>query len=152
MTNFKFADDYLDASGYYQFGVRYYDPTLGRWTQQDPVGGSLGNLNSGNRYTYVEDDPVNLVDPSGKNCLTDVIINVIGGALGTLSGLGGALYGLITFLEGLPEGLAAAPEIVPTVLGVLAGVGLAISAVVLAYGVAQAIDECSGIPFVFTLF
>src|SRR6266699_392690 len=66
VTNpFKFADGYLDASGYYQFGERYYDPSLGRWTQQDPVGGSLGDLNAANRYTYANDDPVNVVDPSG---------------------------------------------------------------------------------------
>ncbi|MHB8598024.1 MAG: RHS repeat domain-containing protein [Ktedonobacteraceae bacterium] len=56
---FKYAGGYLDASGYYLFGVRYYDPSLGRWTQQDPVGDSLFDLNLGNRYTYVEDDPVN---------------------------------------------------------------------------------------------
>jgi hypothetical protein len=49
----------------YKFGTRYYDSTLGRWTQQDPVGGSLGDLNSANRYTYAGDDPVNMVDPSG---------------------------------------------------------------------------------------
>jgi hypothetical protein len=30
------------------------------------VGGSLGDLNSANRYTYANDDPVNATDPSGK--------------------------------------------------------------------------------------
>ncbi len=30
------------------------------------MGGSLGDLNSANRYVYADDDPVNLVDPSGK--------------------------------------------------------------------------------------
>jgi hypothetical protein len=44
-----------------------YDPTLSRWTQQDPVGGSLGDLNSANRYVYAGDDPVNAVDPGGKD-------------------------------------------------------------------------------------
>ncbi len=58
---FKFADGYLDASGYYLFGVRYYDPSLGRWTQQDPVGGGLEDLNSRNRHIYVEDDLINKV-------------------------------------------------------------------------------------------
>jgi RHS repeat-associated protein len=52
--------------GLTRFGTRYYDPALGRWTQQDPVGGRLGDLNPANRYTYANDDPVNVVDPSGK--------------------------------------------------------------------------------------
>jgi RHS repeat-associated protein len=65
----KFAGGYLDSStSLYKFGTRYYDPSLGRWTQQDPVGGSLGDLNSANRYTYANDDPVNVVDPSGRDC------------------------------------------------------------------------------------
>jgi len=64
----KFAGGYLDSStSLYKFGTRYYDPSLGRWTQQDPVGGSLGDLNSANRYTYANDDPVNVVDPSGRD-------------------------------------------------------------------------------------
>jgi RHS repeat-associated protein len=49
-----------------KFGTRYDDPSLSLWTQHDPVGGSLGDLNSANRYAYANDDPVNLVDPSGK--------------------------------------------------------------------------------------
>ena len=68
LTNpWKYAGGYLDSStSLYKFGVRYYNPTLGRWTQQDPVGGSLGDLNSANRYVYANDNPVNAVDPSGK--------------------------------------------------------------------------------------
>jgi RHS repeat-associated protein len=58
---FKFADgQYRSSTGLYKFGERYYDPTLGRWTQQDPVGGSLGDLTSANRYVYAGDDPVNM--------------------------------------------------------------------------------------------
>jgi RHS repeat-associated protein len=42
----KFAGGFLDSTtGLYKFGTRYDDPTLGRWTQQDPVGGSLGDPN-----------------------------------------------------------------------------------------------------------
>ncbi|MCA1835259.1 MAG: RHS repeat-associated core domain-containing protein, partial [Actinobacteria bacterium] len=47
-----------DATGLVQFGQRYYDPAVGRWTQQDPVGPRTN-------YLYAGDDPVNLVDPSG---------------------------------------------------------------------------------------
>jgi RHS repeat-associated protein len=54
----KFAAGYLDSStGLYKFGTRYYDPTLGRWTQLD---------SAGTGYIYANDDPVNAVDPSGK--------------------------------------------------------------------------------------
>ena len=41
------------------------------------MGGSLGDLNSANRYTYADDDPVNEVDPRGTavtpGCIADFI-------------------------------------------------------------------------------
>ncbi|MGQ0680032.1 MAG: RHS repeat-associated core domain-containing protein [Actinomycetota bacterium] len=46
-------------SGYYKFGARYYDPTLGRWTQMDPSG------QDANSYAYAGSNPVNFVYPSG---------------------------------------------------------------------------------------
>ena len=49
---------YTDAStGLVKIGQRYYDPSLGRWTQQDPLG-------IGNRYAYVDCNPSNSTDPS----------------------------------------------------------------------------------------
>jgi uncharacterized protein RhaS with RHS repeats len=72
----------------YKFGVRYYDSSLGRWTQQDAVGGSLGDLNSANRYTYANDDPVNAVDPSGQACIYVVLaasLGLLAAALGALA-------------------------------------------------------------------
>jgi len=52
----------------YKFGERYYDPQVGRWTQKDPVGGSLGSVNSTNPYVYADNVPNMLVDPSGREC------------------------------------------------------------------------------------
>jgi len=49
----------------YKFGIRYYDPTFGRWTQQDPLGGRLFDPSTGNRYAYTNDDPTNLTDLTG---------------------------------------------------------------------------------------
>ncbi len=48
-------------------GWRKYDSSAGRWTSADPYNGSisLGNPQSFNRYTYVSNDPVNKIDPSG---------------------------------------------------------------------------------------
>ena len=63
----QFASGYLDANtGLYKFGERYYDPQVGRWTQKDPVSGSLGSVNSTNPYVYADNLPNMLVDPSGR--------------------------------------------------------------------------------------
>ncbi|HEX8771084.1 MAG TPA: RHS repeat-associated core domain-containing protein [Acidimicrobiales bacterium] len=67
---FRFAGGHLDSSGLYHFGARYYDPKLGRWTQQDSVV-SVGDPANANRYAYAADDPVNLLDAAGRD-LVDV--------------------------------------------------------------------------------
>jgi RHS repeat-associated protein len=48
------------ANNLYHFGARYYDPTAGRWTQQDPVPGSESS------FAFVGDDPINNDDPGGE--------------------------------------------------------------------------------------
>ncbi len=50
-----------DETGLIYYRARYYDPTIGRFTQRDPIG-----LEGGiNQYLYVQANPVNAVDPSG---------------------------------------------------------------------------------------
>src|SRR3954469_7339899 len=46
---------------------RYYASSYGRFNTADPYGGSarLGNPGSWNKYSYVQGDPVNQIDPSG---------------------------------------------------------------------------------------
>ena len=80
----QFAGGYFDASTlYYKYGTRYYD-RFGRWTQKDPQP-------SANPYLYANDDPVNLVDPSGRdtiNCVTALVSNfILTGFFGTIGGL-----------------------------------------------------------------
>jgi len=61
---------YVGKYGYYthwqeptlnllQLGVRYYDPSVGRFTQQDPI------QDGWNWYGYVGENPVTNVDPTG---------------------------------------------------------------------------------------
>ena len=50
-----------DDTGLIYYRARYYDPTVGRFTQRDPLGMADGI----NRYAYVRNNPVNLVDPLG---------------------------------------------------------------------------------------
>jgi len=62
-------------TGYYHDGTtgldyaqqRYYASSLGRFTTPDPYmpSAAIARPQSWNRYAYVENDPVNFVDPSG---------------------------------------------------------------------------------------
>jgi RHS repeat-associated protein len=45
--------------------ARYYNPYLGRFLSVDPVGGSIDSSQSWNRYSYVQNNPLILVDPNG---------------------------------------------------------------------------------------
>lgn len=54
--------EYDQETGLYHMGPRYYDPALGRWLSEDPVG-IAGGINL---YAYAGNDPVNGRDPSGE--------------------------------------------------------------------------------------
>ncbi len=65
---FKYAGEYLDEeTGLYHLDKRYYDPSMGRFIQEDTVEGQINNPLSLNLYTYVENDPLNMVDPDGHS-------------------------------------------------------------------------------------
>jgi RHS repeat-associated protein len=51
--------------GLMHVGARYYDPLVGRFISADTYLGEVGNPQSLNRYGYVENNPVNAVDPTG---------------------------------------------------------------------------------------
>jgi RHS repeat-associated protein len=53
---------YEPSTGLIRFGARDYDPHTGRWTAQDPIGHASQDTNL---YTYVYNDPINHIDPSG---------------------------------------------------------------------------------------
>jgi RHS repeat-associated protein len=53
------------ANGLVHFGQRYYDPTTGRWTQQDPLN-QAASATQGDRFGYAAGDPINEADPSGE--------------------------------------------------------------------------------------
>lgn len=59
---YRFAAYQRDnETGLYACGARYYAPWLGRWTSPDPLGTADGD----NMYAYVQNDPVNWIDPGG---------------------------------------------------------------------------------------
>jgi RHS repeat-associated protein len=70
-------------------GERYYNPALGRFTQQDSFSGVLGEAASLNRYSYVYNNPNKYTDPSGHYAGVDDAIAFFGGAaIGALADLG----------------------------------------------------------------
>lgn len=60
---FGFAGGIYDSeSKLVRFGARDYDPEVGRWTSKDPILFAGGDTNL---FVYVQNDPINLTDPSG---------------------------------------------------------------------------------------
>jgi RHS repeat-associated protein len=52
------------TNGLYHYGQRYYDPTTGRWTQQDPAA-RTSSFAQGGLFLFAGVDPINEADPSG---------------------------------------------------------------------------------------
>ena len=57
----------LDAAtgGLMFYGARYYSPAIGRFISADTVVPGAGNPQQFNRYSYVSNNPVKKIDPSG---------------------------------------------------------------------------------------
>jgi len=78
----------------YYYRARYYDPSVGRFLQQDPDPGKLQNPNTFlSKYIYAGNNPVMFNDPSGR-FLNDLIdaVSSIGNAIGSaVSAIGSAV-------------------------------------------------------------
>ncbi|WP_437099806.1 RHS repeat-associated core domain-containing protein [Streptomyces sp. enrichment culture] len=86
---YRYAGAYLDPTGLYKMGHRYYDPTLGRFTQPDPSGQET------NPYLYAAGDPINFTDPAGLG-FWDAVKRV--GKKSMATAVGGGVTGCIASL------------------------------------------------------
>lgn len=122
------------GSGLIKFGLRWYNPVTGTWTQQDTLDAPLDPANA-NRYAYTGDDPINNLDPTGK-------VLGLGCAAGIAFGVGLVVGGVSEL--GL-DGFAAVAS-APTVAGPIAAAAIATAiAGQIAFGVYVAgvsLNEC----------
>ncbi|MCY9738048.1 polymorphic toxin-type HINT domain-containing protein, partial [Paenibacillus alvei] len=63
---FRYSGEYWDAATNLQYlRARWYDPSVGRFINEDTYEGDIKNPLSLNLYTYVKNNPLKYVDPSG---------------------------------------------------------------------------------------
>jgi RHS repeat-associated protein len=73
-NRFSFTGKELDSDLYY-FGARYHDPEIGRFISVDPV-------KNNHPYNYASNNPINRIDPTGKD---DFDISLEMGFVGPMS-------------------------------------------------------------------
>jgi RHS repeat-associated protein len=83
LNPFRYTGRELDETGDYYYRARYYDPGVGRFTSEDPIGFAGG----GNLFAYAKNSPTNLTDPFGLWTF-GIGIGGTAGAAGAISGSG----------------------------------------------------------------
>lgn len=79
---FKYVGQYgvmAEPNGFYYMLARYYDPQVGRFISEDPLSFGGGDVNL---MAYVQNNPINFVDPEG----TLPLYAIIPGVGGTING------------------------------------------------------------------
>jgi RHS repeat-associated protein len=66
-TTLGFTGERQNPDGTIYLRARVYHPSMGRFLQRDTFAGFLDRPQSLNRFAYAENNPVNLVDPSGHS-------------------------------------------------------------------------------------
>jgi len=99
--------------------ARYYDPVIGRFYSNDPVG--FTNVHTFNRYAYANNNPYRYIDPNGESVLdvldwgvdavklTSAVINGVG-VPAAAADFAMSTVGLLSPVPGVGKGLKAASK------------------------------------------
>ena len=63
----------LEADGLDYMHARHCGPQIGRFTSADPIVGNPEEPQSWNRYAYVRNNPIKLLDPDGKRAILVIV-------------------------------------------------------------------------------
>jgi RHS repeat-associated protein len=76
-NQYLYTGEHFDANlNAYYLRERYYDSSSGRFISVDPFKGSVLNPNSQHPYTYVHNNPLNFIDPSGATSLSEEMVAI----------------------------------------------------------------------------
>lgn len=114
-------------SGLFYYRARYFDPAMGRFISEDPIGIAAG----ANFYSYALSNPVDFTDPFGLEVWPEHVPNgPVGGAVGCF--LTGVAVGMVAAAAVVAAALAAeyvgvSMAAITTTLGVVGTVGAAMA-------------------------
>ena len=94
-VNHKFTGQEEDSeTGLYTYGARYYDPVLGRFISPDSIIPDVFNPQSLNRYSYVLNNPLKYIDPTGMRNWGTAFGQALEGFWGDVLGYGVDIVGM----------------------------------------------------------
>lgn len=107
------------VTGWVKYGQRWYNPALGRWTQQDTLDTPLNPKNA-NRYAFAGCDAINNSDPTGR-AIDSATAICIGSSILTFVAFAGFVAS--SAAASVATGGAAAVQLIGAGLGFLGTIG-----------------------------
>ncbi|MBI4619437.1 MAG: RHS repeat-associated core domain-containing protein [Desulfobacterales bacterium] len=111
---FKFVGQHgvmTEQNGFYYMRARYYDPNVGRFISEDPIGFEGGDVNL---MVYAYNNPVLLIDPEGEFGILGAVIGA-GIEFGVQMATNGGDWGKIDWVDVAMMGAVGA--VTPSFLG-----------------------------------
>jgi RHS repeat-associated protein len=76
VRSFCSGEQYDSDLGLYYLRARYYNPATGRFLSRDPEDGKAKVPASLHKYLYAQGDPMNKVDPSGRDAIITYALSI----------------------------------------------------------------------------